>query len=366
MKTQKIISALIAVFFLQIFTNQVFSQQKETIAVISIETSGIISDASSVLNMTRLRVEKTGIYEVLDQYDVTDALKANNIDAGKCFGKTCLLEVGKVLRSDKILTGRIERMGEKIVIIYRLVDMKTQSVIKTDVTEYLNQEPELQTMIEISINNLFGIENDKELVDMLINYSRPISSPKTTVKLNGTRMGATWITGDAGKRLEAPHNEGGYNMYPLTSMFGYQYELQYLSAGEFQGLFEFLGTVNGLESGTLIPALTFMNGCRFNSGDFEIGFGPSVRLVKTADGYYDSNNKWHLQNDNPDGIDYEIVEQIDRRGDYELSTSLIIALGRTFKSGYLNIPVNLYFSPRKEGSITGVSVGFNLAKKPSK
>ena len=44
--------------------------------------------------------------------------------------------------------------------------------------------------------------------------------------------------------------------------------------------------------------------------------------------------------------------------------SLIVAIGKTFKSGYLNIPVNLYYSPKKGGSIIGLTFGFNIAKKP--
>ncbi|MFH2095085.1 MAG: hypothetical protein ABIJ16_05240 [Bacteroidota bacterium] len=364
MKTTKNIYGLITGMILLILSGNLYCQQKETIAIISLESRGILTDTITVLNMTRLSIEKTGLYEVLDQYDVADALKKSNINPWACFGKSCLLDAGKVLGADKMISGSIERFGEKIVIILRIVDIKTEAVIKSNVMEFLNQQPELQAMIEISVNNLFGIENDKEIVNMLVNYARPVTSPKTSIRLNGTRMGATWITGPAGKRLETPLAEGGYNMYPVTSMFGYQHELQYLSAGEFQGLFEFLGTVNGLESGTLIPAFTFMNGCRFNNGGFEIGFGPSVRLIKTAKGYFDGNNTWHLESEMPEDVTYQIEEQIDRRGDFRLSTSLMVAVGRTFKSGYLNIPVNIYFSPRKEGSITGISVGFNLARKP--
>jgi len=52
------------------------------------------------------------------------------------------------------------------------------------------------------------------------------------------------------------------------------------------------------------------------------------------------------------------------RGFGALSASLILSAGRTFKSGYLNIPVNIYVSPRKEGTVVGFSFGFNIYKKP--
>jgi len=41
---------------------------------------------------------------------------------------------------------------------------------------------------------------------------------------------------------------------------------------------------------------------------------------------------------------------------------MVIAIGKTFTSGYLNIPVNAYFSPRKEGNVFGLTFGFNVSK----
>ncbi len=61
---------------------------------------------------------------------------------------------------------------------------------------------------------------------------------------------------------------------------------------------------------------------------------------------------------------YTFHEEIDSRGNLKASTSLVIAIGRTFKSGYLNMPVNVYVQPRKDGVTAGFSIGFNLAKKP--
>ena len=69
---------------------------------------------------------------------------------------------------------------------------------------------------------------------------------------------------------------------------------------------------------------------------------------------------WTLPAENP----YTIENRLDSRGYGTLSTSLFMGIGRTFKSGYLNIPVNIYVLPRKEGTIAGFSFGFNIYKKP--
>lgn len=341
-----------------------FAQNKSTIAIIGIDTKDMILDDLSMASLVRLELEKTNVYEVLDRYDVAASIKEHGIEVEESYGKTAMIKIGKMLKADKMLTGSAELFGDKIIMILRLVDVKSEKIEKIDVMEYLNQQEEIQYMVRISVNNLLGLENDEQMVDLLVNYDRPITSSKTTLKLNGPRMGVNWTSGKIGKRLEAPKSEGGYNMFPVMSMFGYQYEVQYLSSGEFQALIEFIASVNGLESGTVVPSLTFLNGFRFNKSGWELGLGPVFRVSKIADGYYDYEGKWHLYNNQEGPVDYTIEEAIDCRGDHTFSTSLIVAVGKTFKSGYLNVPVNVYASPNKKGTTVGLSFGFNVAKKP--
>jgi len=40
-----------------------------------------------------------------------------------------------------------------------------------------------------------------------------------------------------------------------------------------------------------------------------------------------------------------------------------MAVGRTFQSGALNIPVNIYYSSQKGGGMAGISLGFNVTRK---
>jgi hypothetical protein len=307
---------------------------------------------------------------------VADAIKKNNIDVKSCFGKTCVTAAGRALGADKMVTGSIERFGEKIIIALKVIDVKSETVEKHDATEYLNLQPELQKMIEISVKRLLGVETDPVIVNQLINYNTPIESPKTRVKLNGPRMGGSMVMGDAAKVMSAKESQGGFNMYPTMFQFGWQQEWQYLSAGNFQALVEGVALIGGLESGRIIPSLTFLNGFRFGKAGWEFGFGPSFRVIQKANGFYGdgTNNtvsgQWYLESDwnklNPNVSEnpLPLTKRLDSRGDNMLSTSLILSAGRTFKSGYLNIPVNIYFSPRKEGSVIGFSFGFNIYKKP--
>ena len=339
---------------------------KKSLAILSIDTKGITTDKVTIRNMVQLEVEKSNIYSVIDKYDIEDILKNQYDDYDDCYGKTCLVAIGKLLKVDKMLTGNIEKFGQKLVITFRLIDVNMGTIETVEAGEFLNLEEEIQKMIRISVNNLFKLENDQNLVNLLVDYDAPISSPRTMLRLNGPRMGVSFTTGLAGERLQAPEQEGGYDMFPVITQFGYQWETQYLSAGNFQALIEFIGMVGGLESGKIIPSIAVMNGFRSSASGWEFAFGPVFKIVQTADGYYDEANNWHLENDwdpNSGANPYMIQELPDNRGDFKFKTNLIVGIGRTFKSGYLNIPVNVYVIPNKKGTIIGTSLGFNINKK---
>jgi len=363
----------IAVITLIIMVSAANAQTYERIAVLNIDTKGLTLDPAAMGDLIRLELDKTKTYNVMDKYDMADIVAQNELDITNCYGKSCLVETAKVLNVEKVLTGSAERFGEKIVITLRLIDVKTSMIEKSDVTEYMNMQPHIQHMAEISVRKLLRLENDPALVGVLVNFKEPITSVMTKVKLNGPRMGVAYIEGDLADVLTAPRSQGGYDCYPVLSQFGYQWEIQYLSAGEFQALVEFLGVVSGLEQQLFIPTMAFMNGFRISKKGWEVAFGPTVSFNKTRNGFFDTDglldgdkDQWYLSNewdkdiygDNP----YEIVKRADSRGIVGLSPGWIWSAGRTFKSGYLNIPVNLYVSPKKSGWFLGASVGFNVIR----
>ncbi len=379
MKTiHSILFVLLALGFSESFSQ---NKSKPLTAVMGIDSKGLSQDKDAVSYMVALEIEKTGLLSVMDKYDLADILKKNNIDPATCMGKTCLNESGKLLNVQKVISGSAERFGEKIVITLRMLDVATGDIEKSEATEFLNVQEELQNMIEISVYKLLGLTPDPKIVSMLIDFDQPINSPKTTLKLNGPRMGASMTFGDNGKRLQESTKTGGFDMFPVASQFGWQFEHQYMSAGEFQGLIESIFMISGLENGKFIPSFTFLNGFRFSKSGWEIGFGPSFRVIKKANGFYDTEGylgpegQWHLESEYglqqwqdstmPMANPYDIISRLDSRGSSKLSTGLVIAVGKTFKSGYLNIPVNAYVSPRKEGTFVGLTMGFNIARKAS-
>ena len=176
-------------------------------------------------------------------------------------------------------------------------------------------------------------------------------------QLAGPRIGMTFIT--AGSTADFFHKGSDYveykdayndathklgeTGYALTTQYGWQWESRFADGGgEVVGIVEWVALVAGMEQGKFLPSLTSVIGARTANG-FEAGVGPSLSLS---------------------------------------GVGMVFAIGKNFKSGSLNMPVNLVFMPGKDtdgswyneiddsyndytyssGARISLMVGFNLSK----
>ena len=340
-------------------------------AVLNIDTKDMDVSPEVAGTLTRLELDKLNLFEVMDRYDMEYLIEKNSINIDRCYGKICLTEVGAQLKTDNMLTGSIEKLGEKIVISARLIDVKKEAVTASVVEEFLWIPEQLQTMIGLTLQQLFGLETDKNVLNKLTrssDFETALNFPETNrLELDGPRMGVTVFTGETYDIFKAAETEGGFDALPVMFQFGYQFEVAYLNEGNFQGLFEFVPIITGLDQGKIIPSFSLLNGLRDSKLGLELAFGPIFLINKRAEGYYDPEDggKWKLKSEFESGSFEEnpnpIIKRLDSRGDLGVTSSFVIALGKTFKSGRLNIPVNAFMIPNKEGHRYGLSFGFNAS-----
>jgi hypothetical protein len=141
--------------------------------------------------------------------------------------------------------------------------------------------------------------------------------PVETMNLSGPRIGMTVLSdGVRAKLLEEHRIELG----PMISQFGWQKEKRFLSSPTgFTGVSEFVFLVGGMDQGVLIPSVNWLVGARTAEG-LEFAVGPNVT---------------------PAGI------------------ALAAAAGVTFRTGNLNIPINIAAVPSKTGLRFSLLAGFN-------
>lgn len=378
------------------------AQTKSSIAVTNPSVNGLFATPTIASKLIRLELIKLNIYTVYDEFDMADAYKKNPEFLNNCVSKSCLVELGKELNVDYTVSGSYDALGDKIVLTIKIIDVKNNLIFKTGTKEFDNQEPELQRMTEILLNEMHGIESQKELVDRL-KFKNELITSNNVGKVNnsGPRVGYAYMVGSLAEFATRSTDRGGLDIFPGISMIGYQVEGQYVGTENFSALIEGVFNVSGLEQGQFIPTATIMNGFRFGKAGWEFGFGPGFGLKKVSNGFFDTegtfgdkdtyfnSDDWysyaakeyldptqHPSFFNTDGTMKSLTEinskynfsskHADTRGDLAISTMFVMAIGRTFRAGSLNIPVNVFYSSRKGGGMVGLSVGFNVlkSKKP--
>jgi hypothetical protein len=142
------------------------------------------------------------------------------------------------------------------------------------------------------------------------NYSQDLQTVKfKQLNLGGPRMGVTFIPGENELYEKLKENEMGR----LFSQFGWHFEYQIVPDGGGPSfLIELVPLVAGVEYGTLIPSATLAFGIRFPQG-VEFGMGPNLLISD------------------------------------QVSTALVIAVGKSFDFGGVNIPLNLIIATNPKG-----------------
>ncbi|MBN8682842.1 MAG: hypothetical protein J0L99_09315 [Chitinophagales bacterium] len=186
------------------------------------------------------------------------------------------------------------------------------------------------------------------------------------LKLSGPRIGMAFFTGNIATRIKDPKSIGGLNARPVMSQFGYQFETAYISNDKLQALFEFFPNITGLDQGKFLPNVSILHGLRLNNGGWEFIVGPIFYASKRTEGFFDPANgdQWtrltDWRADNPNAPEPEgVIKMLDTRGDIGFTSSIVLAIGKNFRAGDINLPINVFVIPHAEGTRYGISFGFN-------
>lgn len=144
--------------------------------------------------------------------------------------------------------------------------------------------------------------------------------PPDTINLSGPRIGATFLSNGVRGKL----GDMGANVGSVITQFGWQHEKRFLTSPDgFTGVTEFVFLLGGMDQNVVLPSLNWMVGARTAKG-IEFAIGPNI---------------------SPGGM------------------AMAAAAGVTFRTGNLNIPVNLAVVPSKSGVRVSLLGGFNMRNR---
>lgn len=363
-------ATLFLLFGLSFFQTLAQTSSKPTLAVVAFRND--IPDPQSanysLSDLLRKEFEMVDRFQVLDRFDMDYILTQNKIDYQNCLSRFCLEVISQKVAIDKLVVANTKILDGKISVTIKIFDKASKQFEKAQTSEYLSIVPELGTMVHLTMNDLFGVKNDEFLLTKLTkrnDFENAVNNPnRVCLRSDGPRMGFTsfYLEPKVAKIMSDKEYNGGFEAFPVMFQFGYQFEKQYLNEGNFQALFEFIPMITGLDQGLFIPSFTIMNGIRNNASGWEFAFGPTVSLVRKSQGYYDQEDggRWvRLTEKETNFSPYPTESRLDSRGLPEINTGFVLAAGKTFKSGKLNIPVNIFAIPSSQGVRVGFSFGFN-------
>ena len=137
----------------------------------------------------------------------------------------------------------------------------------------------------------------------------------SVAELSGPRLGFTYLSsGETQSYLNSP----------MITQYGWQFETKFASGNGVQGLVEWVVLADGMEKGMFLPSISSLVGLR-NAEGYEFAMGPNLSLS---------------------GISY------------------VLAAGKNFRVGDLNIPINVSWVPAHQESSHRLSMtfGFNMKR----
>jgi len=137
-----------------------------------------------------------------------------------------------------------------------------------------------------------------------------LAGPRLGLVYISASPGSTFLNGDMklDDIFEGSSDYADVAKGSLTSLYGWQWESRFADGGNVTGIVEWIALVGGMEKGKFLPSVSSMVGARTASG-FEFAVGPNLSLSLL---------------------------------------SMVFGMGYNFKSGNLNIPVNIAFVPGRK------------------
>ena len=115
---------IISSLFLILISSSVFAE-KMRIAIMDFKAKGVSrSIANNVSELIRGEMINTGKYIVIERSQMDQIIKEQGLQQTGCSEVSCAVEVGRILSAQKILVGSVMKIGIKIIISGRIVDVE--------------------------------------------------------------------------------------------------------------------------------------------------------------------------------------------------------------------------------------------------
>lgn len=126
---------LLFAFFILFFP--LFGQSQTNIAVLNFTARDVTkTEAQVVSDRIRIAMKNTGKFTIIERNLMDKLLNEQQFQQSGCVESGCMVEVGKLLSVKQIVGGSVSRVGSKLVIEAKLVDVQTGEILKNVIKDF--------------------------------------------------------------------------------------------------------------------------------------------------------------------------------------------------------------------------------------
>jgi len=135
---------------------------KERIAVLDFKLISRMdmNEALTLADYFRSKVAKTGKFTIMSRSDMRDILEAQEFNEA-CTDAACAVNAGKLLSAQKIVIGKIGKIGRMYTVVIKLINVASGVVEKTEEDTYSGAREGLLQRVDILARKIAGTYKEK-------------------------------------------------------------------------------------------------------------------------------------------------------------------------------------------------------------
>lgn len=157
------------------------------VALLSLEPSGASSEelANTLAELIAFELADTGRFDVMSKNDLAEALRLKGVQQGLgCETDACQADLAKSVDVEQFVTGSLGKLGDKFVLVLRLVGTNDVKVVRQARDTAEGREEDLMAAVQRTSWTLAGIES-----------TAPAPAKRKTSKPTDSSLGARIVLG---------------------------------------------------------------------------------------------------------------------------------------------------------------------------
>ena len=140
----RMILPVVGLFVCMVFSSRVLGQ-KRNFAVIGLKNGAGVTKGQAEIIADRLRIElfNTGSVNMMERDQMKEIMSEQGFQqSGVCTDDACMVEIGKLLGVERLVSGSIGKLGTMFLCNFRVIDVQTariMGVVSTDITGGIEQ-----------------------------------------------------------------------------------------------------------------------------------------------------------------------------------------------------------------------------------